>query len=58
MQAAGILTSIAILMLAAAMWDDLSRNERVTPARKTYLIVACIFALVNAVLHFIVPASS
>ena len=39
MEAAGILTSVAILMLAAAMWDDLSRNERVTPARKTYLIV-------------------
>lgn len=55
MQAAGILTSIAILMLAAAIWDDLRSNERVTPARKTYLIVACIFALVNAVLHFVAP---
>lgn len=58
MEAAGILTSVAILMLAAAMWDDLSRNERVTPARKTYLIVACIFALVNAVLQFVSPWSS
>lgn len=58
MQAAGILTSVAILMLAAAIWDDLRGNDRVTPARKTYLIVACIFALVNALLHFVAPWSS
>ena len=53
MQASGILISIAILLLAAAMWDDLRRGNRVTPARKTYLMVACIFALVSAVLQFV-----
>ena len=51
MPASGILTSVAVLLVAAAIWDDLRRNDRVTPARKTYLMVACIFALVSAVLQ-------
>lgn len=47
MQASGILTSIAILFLAAAQWDDLRKNDRVTPVRKTCLMVASIFAVVS-----------
>ena len=53
MPASEILICIAILFLAATIWDDLRRGDRVTPARKTYLMVACIFALVSAVLQFV-----
>ena len=53
MQASGILTCVAVLLLAATIWDDMRRGDRVTPARKTYLMVACIFALVSAVLHLV-----
>ena len=53
MQASGILTSVAVLFLAATIWDDLREHDRVTPARKTYLLVACIFAVVGAVLHVV-----
>lgn len=53
MQAAGILTSVAILLIAAAVWDDLRRSNRVTPARRTYLLVASLFAAIGAVLHLV-----
>ncbi len=51
MRAGMILISIALLMLVAAVWDDLKRGGRMTPARKTYLMVASIFALINAILQ-------
>ena len=54
MQASGILICVAILMLAAAIWDDLRHGGRVTPARKTYLLVACIFAVISAALQLMV----
>jgi hypothetical protein len=50
MPAGQILTGVAIILLAAAVWDDLRRGDRVTPARKTYLLVACLFGLASAVL--------
>lgn len=53
MRASGILICVAILLLAAAHWDDLRRGGRATPARKTYLMVACIFALVSAALQLV-----
>ena len=52
-QANEILISVAILFLAAAHWDDLRQNDRVTPARKTFLIVACIFALTSVIMRFV-----
>jgi uncharacterized membrane protein len=53
MQASQILISFAIFFLAAAHWDDMRRNDRVTSARKTFLIMACIFGLVSAVLQLV-----
>lgn len=53
MGTSGILISVAVLLIAAAVWDDLRQGGRVTPARKTYLLVACIFAAVSAVLQVV-----
>jgi uncharacterized membrane protein len=53
MHASGILICVAVLMLAAAIWDDLKCSRRVTPARKTYLLVACIFAVISAILPWL-----
>jgi hypothetical protein len=51
MEAINILTNIAVLFLAAAFWDDMKCNGRVTPMRKTFLLVACIFSLVSVVVQ-------
>lgn len=51
MQTGNILTNLAILFLAAALWDDLRRGARLTTARKTWLLVACIFAAVSLALQ-------
>ena len=51
MQAGNILTNIAIILVAAALWDDLRRGGRIAPAPRTYLLVACIFALISAILQ-------
>ena len=51
MHAGTILTNVAIILVAAAVWDDLKRGGRGTPARRTWLLVACLFALVSAVIH-------
>ena len=53
MPVSGILISIAVLFLAAVIWDDLRQNDRLTPARKTWLLVACLFAVVSVVLQFV-----
>ena len=53
MEAINILTNVAILLLAAAFWDDMKQNDRVTLMRKTLLLVACIFSLVSAVVQLI-----
>lgn len=53
MSAALILTNVAILLLAASHWDTLKAAGGVTPARRTYLTVASIFALVSAVLQIV-----
>jgi hypothetical protein len=53
MQAAAILTNVAIILVAAAVWDDLRRGGRANPGRMTWLGVACLFALISAVLHLL-----
>lgn len=51
MQVPSILTNVAVLLLVAAFWDDLRRGRRLTPARKTWLTVAAIFAVVSLALQ-------
>jgi len=53
MQAAAVLTNVAIVLVAAAVWDDLRRGGRATPARNTWLFVACVFGVVSAALHLV-----
>ncbi len=50
MEASWILTNIAIILVAASLWDDLRQGGRLSPARKTWLLIAGIFAVVSAVL--------
>lgn len=50
MEAGNILTNVAILMIAATVWDDLRRGNRVTAAGKGWLLVAALFAGISAVL--------
>ena len=47
-----ILTNLAILLLVAAVWDDMRKEDRLTPARKTWLLVAAIFTAVSLVHQF------
>ncbi len=51
MQTGSILTSVAIILLAATVWDDLRRGDRVTNAQKTYLLVAVLFAAISGLLQ-------
>jgi len=51
MGAETILTNVAILFLAATIWSYLRQEERLTPARKTWLLVAGIFALISLLLR-------
>ena len=54
MQAADILLSVAIVLLAVTIRDDLKARDQITPARKTWLLVAVIFAVVSAVLRCLI----
>ena len=47
MPAGNILTNVAVLLLAAAVFDDMRRGDRLTPARKTWLLIAALFAAVG-----------
>jgi hypothetical protein len=51
MGAETILTDVSILFLVATIWDYLRQEDRLTPARRTWLSVAGIFALVSALLQ-------
>jgi hypothetical protein len=44
MLAGNILTNVAVLFLAAAVFDDLRQGDRLTPTRKTRLLVAAILS--------------
>jgi hypothetical protein len=55
MDTAHILTNVAIILLASVLWDDLKGGGRITPIRKTWLLVACIFAVISTILGFILP---
>jgi hypothetical protein len=46
-----ILTDVAILLVVATVWNYLQQEERLTPARKTWLSVAGLFALISALLQ-------
>jgi hypothetical protein len=52
MGAETILTNVAILFLAATLWTYLRQEERLTPARKTWLMVASILAAISLILQF------
>jgi hypothetical protein len=51
MGAETILTNVAILFLAATFWNYLREEDRLTPARKTWLLVAGIFATISVVVQ-------
>jgi hypothetical protein len=51
MAAESILTDIAILLLAATFWNYLQLENRLTPARRTWLSIAVIFAVVSILLQ-------
>ena len=51
MGAETILTDIAILLLAATFWNYLQQENRLTSARRTWLSITGIFALVSILLQ-------
>ena len=53
MAAVHILTNIAIVLVVAAFWVDMRDGGRLTSAKRTWLLVACIFALVSAVVQIL-----
>lgn len=53
MDAGRILISVSVILLVATIWEDLTRGSRMTPSKKTYLMIAASFAFINALLQFI-----
>jgi hypothetical protein len=51
MGAEAILTDVAILFLAVTFWNYLQLENRLTPARRTWLSITGIFALVSILLQ-------
>jgi hypothetical protein len=51
MGAETILTNVAILFLAATLWTYLQQEGHLSPARKTWLLVAGLFATISVVLQ-------
>ena len=51
MGAETILTDIGILLLAATFWNYLQLENRLSPARRTWLLIAAIFAMVSILLQ-------
>ncbi len=54
MDTSGILTNVAILFVAATVWDDMRRGDRLANTGKTWLMVACIFAAISIILKALV----
>jgi hypothetical protein len=52
MGAETILTNVAILFLVATVWNYLQQEGYLTGARRTWLSVAGIFALISVLLQF------
>jgi hypothetical protein len=42
-----ILTNVSILFVVATLWNYLQQEGRLTPARRTWLLVAGIFAMIS-----------
>jgi hypothetical protein len=51
MGAETILSDIAILLLVATVWNYLQQEDRLTAARRTWLSIAGIFAVISALLQ-------
>jgi hypothetical protein len=51
MGAETILSDIAVLFLVATVWNYLQQEGRLTSARRTWLSVAGIFALISVLLR-------
>ena len=51
MQTGSILISVAVILLAVTLWDDLRRGQRMTNSQKTYLLVAILFAAITGLLQ-------
>jgi hypothetical protein len=54
MNASVVLTNVAVLLIAAALWDDMKRGGRLEPRRRTWLLTAGIFGIsgiLMALLH-------
>jgi hypothetical protein len=47
MNAETALTNVAILFLVVTVWNYLSQEGKLTPARRTWLSVAGIFAVIS-----------
>lgn len=51
MQTGNLLSNMSVILVAAAVWDDLRQRGAAGPRPKTYLLVACLFAVISAVLE-------
>jgi len=51
--AATILLTIAVIVVAVAVWDYARHGGGMTPARRTWLLVAAIFAGVSVLLQLL-----